>query len=55
MWVLQNGTTLQNGAGTLADVPRAPNARRRLLLPGDWVTHAQVQISAKSPRAEYCS
>lgn len=50
-WVLHTASGTQSGQGTLAEMPR-PNAgtRVRLLLPGAWVTHTEVAISAKSPR-----
>jgi general secretion pathway protein L len=50
-WVLQNASGIQSGESPLADRPHfAAGTRVRLLLPGDWVTHAAVVISAKSPR-----
>ena len=50
-WVAQTAVGTQTGESPLAAVPRpAAGARVRLLLPGDWVTHTQVAISAKSPR-----
>ncbi len=50
-WVLQTISGVQSAEGLLAALPRPPaGSRVRLLLPGDWVTHATVLISAKSPR-----
>ncbi len=50
-WVAQTAVGTQAGEGSLADAPRpAAGARVRLLLPGDWVTHTEVAISAKNPR-----
>ena len=50
-WVLDTAGGIQSAASPLASVPRpAVGTRVRLLLPGDWVTHTAVVISAKSPR-----
>ena len=50
-WVLQTADNTLFGQGSLEDMPRpVAGTRIRLLLPGDWVTHATVTISAKSPR-----
>ncbi|MEW5838944.1 MAG: type II secretion system protein GspL [Pseudomonadota bacterium] len=50
-WVLQSGAGLQSGTGELGAMPRRPDgARVRLMLPGAWVTHLHVTISAKSAR-----
>jgi len=50
-WVLQTTTGVRSAETELAAVSRpAAGTRVRLLLPGDWVTHAAVVINAKSPR-----
>jgi general secretion pathway protein L len=50
-WVLQTTAGVQSAETELAAVPRqAAGTRVRLLLPGDWVAHTEVKISAKSPR-----
>jgi len=50
-WVLHTASGIQSAESPLAAVPRpAAGTRVRLLLPGDWVTHAAVVINAKSPR-----
>jgi len=50
-WVLHTASGIQSAESPLAAVPRpAAGTRGRLLLPGDWVTHAAVVINAKSPR-----
>ena len=50
-WVLQTASGTQSAQGSLAAAPRpAAGARVRLLLPGPWVTHTEVAITAKSPR-----
>ncbi len=50
-WVLSTTSGIQSAESPLAGVPRpAAGTRVRLLLPGEWVTHAAVAISAKSPR-----
>ena len=50
-WVLQTAHETASAEGLLADMPRvAAGGRVRLLLPGDWVTHTETTISAKSPR-----
>lgn len=50
-WVLQTAAGVQSHVTSLDAVPQATAGRRvRLLLPGDWVTHTQVNISAKSAR-----
>lgn len=51
VWVLQTASGTQSAQGSLAAMPRpAAGTRIRLLLPGAWVTHISVTISAKSPR-----
>jgi len=50
-WVLETDGRLQSGEASAAGLPRlSPPGRTRLLLPGDWVTHAQATIAAKNPR-----
>lgn len=50
-WVLQTASGTQSAQGVLAAMPRpVAGTRLRLLLPGDWVTHTSVTMSAKSPR-----
>ncbi|MEW6766160.1 MAG: type II secretion system protein GspL [Pseudomonadota bacterium] len=50
-WVMETDGRLQSGEASAAGLPRlSPPGRTRLLLPGDWVTHAQTTIAAKNPR-----
>lgn len=50
-WVLDIDGRLTSGESSWNTLPRpTPTPRTRLLLPGDWVTHAMVGIAAKNPR-----
>lgn len=50
-WVMERDGRLTNGEAVWEALPRpSPDARIRLLLPGDWVTHAEATIAAKNPR-----
>jgi len=50
-WVLDTDGRLSSGTSSWTRLPRpTPPARIRLLLPGDWVSHASVSIAARNPR-----